>query len=74
MLAMDPVGDVVQQSTDGGLLQGHGGRQATADQCGPHLPDAVPVPHTGQRGTTVHSQQAVESTLSVGNTTQNEVM
>lgn len=31
MLAEDPVGHVVQQPPDGGLFQGHGGRQATAD-------------------------------------------
>lgn len=64
MLAMDPVNDVVEQSSDGGLLQGHSGREATADQSGPHLPDAVPVPRTGQRHTTVCAQQAVKCTLS----------
>lgn len=63
MLTMDPIYDVVKESTDGGLLQGHSGRQATADQSRPHLPDAVPVPRTGQRDTTVRTKQAVECTL-----------
>lgn len=64
VLAMDPVGDVVEQAADGGLLQGHGGRQAAADQGGPFLADAVPVPRAGQVDTAVHSQQAVQSALS----------
>lgn len=63
MLAMDPVSDLIEQSTNGLLLQGHGGRQATADQSGPHLPDTVPVPRTGQTKTTVQTQQTVQSTL-----------
>lgn len=63
VLAKDPVDDVVQQPSNGGLLQGHGGRQAAADQGGPHLADAVPVPRTGQGGGAVCAQQAVESTL-----------
>lgn len=63
VLAEDPVGHVVQQAPDGGLLQGHGGRQATADQSGPHLPNAVPVPGTGQGGGAVRSKQAVEGSL-----------
>lgn len=63
VLPEDPVGHVVQQPPDGGLLQGHGGRQATADQSGPHLPNAVPVPGTGEGGGAVSPQQAVEGTL-----------
>lgn len=64
VLPMDPVSDVVKQASDGGLLQGHSGRQATADQSWPHFTDAVPVSRTGQRDTAVDSQQAVQSTLS----------
>lgn len=63
VLAVDPVSDFVEQSADGRLLQGHGGRQATANQSGPHLPDAVPVPRTGHTNTTVQTQQAVQSAL-----------
>lgn len=68
VLAMDPVNNVVQQSADGGLLQRHSGRQATADQSGPHLPNTVPVPPTGQRDSAVCAQQAVERTLRTRNT------
>lgn len=64
---MDPVSDFVKQPTDGELLQGHGGRQATADQSGPHLPDTLPVPRTGQAHITVYTQQTVQSTLSKTN-------
>lgn len=68
MLAMDPVNNVVQQSADGGFLKRHGGRQSTADQSGPHLPNTVPVPPTGQRDSAVCAQQAVERTLRTRNT------
>lgn len=63
VLAMDPVCDVVQQAPNGQLLQGHWGRQTTANQSGPHLPHTVPVPYTGHREATVCTQKAVESTL-----------
>lgn len=63
-----PVGDVVEQPSNGGLLQGHGGRQAAADQSRPHFPNTVPVPRAGQGNTTVYTQQAVECTLNNTNT------
>ena len=68
VLPVDPVGDVIKQLTDGGLLQGHGGQQAATDQSRPHLPDTVPVPRTGQRDGAMCSQQAVESALTNRNT------
>lgn len=63
VLPVDPVGDVVQQPSDGRLLQGHGGREAAAHQGGPHLAHTVPVPHTGQGQAAMHAQQAVQSPL-----------
>lgn len=68
VLAMDPVSDVIKQSTNGGFLQGHGGRQAAAYKSRPHLPNTVPIPHNDWTSTTMHTQQAVQGALSTGNT------
>lgn len=64
VLAMDPVSDVIKQSTNGGLLQGHGGRQAAAYKSRPHFPNTVPISHNGWTSTTMHTEQAVQGTLS----------
>lgn len=63
VLPVDPVSDVIEQPSNGGLLQGHSGRQAAADQSRPHFPNTVPVPRACQGDTTVYTQQAVECTL-----------
>ena len=63
VLPVDLVCDVIEEPSNGGLLQGHGRGETTAHQSRPHLPDTVPVSPTGQTHPPVHPQQTVQRAL-----------
>ena len=63
VLPVDAIDDVIEQASQGRLLQGHGRGQAAAHQRGPHLAHTVPVTGPGLGRAGVEHQQAVERAL-----------
>lgn len=63
MLPLDPFDDVIEQVSEGRLVQGRGWGQTAADQRGPHLAHAVPVPGPPVQRAGLEGQQAVERAL-----------
>lgn len=63
VLALDLVGEVVQEAYNGGLLQGHGLAEAGAHHSGPVHSHTVPVMQVGQAHAAVVAKQAVQCPL-----------